>query len=288
MAKPVFRFAPSPNGHLHLGHAYSALLNLKMARELGGKCLLRIEDIDTLRCTPELEAQMLSDLEWIGFEWDEKPRRQSEHFNDYGEALKKLQALDLIYPSALSRSEIKKSVADKKEQGIDWQSDPDGTPLYPGNERHLDKAQQLQLIKAVKNYALRLDSKKANDLIKHQLSWIETSSNKNITANPLAWGDVILARKDYPASYHLCCTIDDALQGITHVVRGMDLYHATSVHILLSHLLNLPKPVYHHHKLIMDKNAEKLSKSKKHESLKNLRASGYTKNQMLEELNLTL
>ena len=276
MGKAVFRFAPSPNGHLHMGHAYSALLNQKMAREIGGKLLLRIEDIDTTRCTPELETQLLHDLEWIGFEWDETPRRQSEHFEDYAQALEKLAKLDLVYPSALSRGEIKKIIQTKKESGEDWPIDPDGSPLYPGNERKLDKAEQLQMMSEAQTYALRIDMEKAVGHIGHEVSWTEMEHKQPIIGDPQLWGDVILARKDFPVSYHLCCTLDDALQGITHVVRGKDLYHATSIHSLLYALLELEKPVYHHHELILDDNLEKLSKSKNHTSLKELKQAGMT------------
>ena len=286
MSKPVFRFAPSPNGHLHLGHAYSALLNQQMARQVQGKLLLRIEDIDIQRCTPELETQMLHDLEWIGFEWDEKPRRQSEHFDDYAEALNKLRDLNLVYPSTLSRSEIKKIISAKKEQGLDWPCDPDGTPIYPGKERELSLEQQSKSISSGNTYALRLNTKKAKNLVEQPLAWAELISDevKQIPANPMAWGDVIIARKDFPVSYHLCCTVDDAIQGITHVVRGKDLYDATSIHCMLHELFGHKKPIYHHHELILDITGQKLSKSKQHKSLKELRADGLTGEQIREQL----
>lgn len=284
MAKPVFRFAPSPNGLLHLGHAYSALLNQKMARAAGGKLLLRIEDIDTTRCTQKLETQMLKDLEWIGFEWDEKPRRQSEHFEDYAQALKKLEELGLIYPSSLSRGQIKKLITEKENHGESWPKDPDGTPLYPGCEKELSKTEHIHLIANSQTYALRIDMEKAAEKIEHEISWIEIGFEKPIIGEPLNWGDVILARKDFPVSYHLCCTLDDASQGITHVVRGKDLYHATSIHILLYELLDLKTPLYHHHKLILDDNSDKLSKSKAHTSLMELRQSGMTAEELQTKL----
>lgn len=289
MNQPIFRFAPSPNGHLHLGHAYSALLNQKMAREVGGKLLLRIEDIDTTRCTPELEAQMLRDLEWIGFEWDEKPRRQSEHFDEYADVLKKLADLDLIYPSILSRGEIKKIIQAKKDSGQDWPDDPDGSPLYPGIERGFDNAKRLELITSVKDYALRLNTRSARESILTTLNWAEKNNtqDKTIDANPLQWGDVIIARKGFPASYFLCCTHDDIIQGVTHVVRGKDLYHSTSIYVMLLEIFGAKKPLFHHHKLILDDNGQKLSKSKKHKSLKELRSSGITKNEILDRLGFT-
>lgn len=286
MDKPVFRFAPSPNGHLHLGHAYSALLNQKLAREAGGKLLLRIEDIDTTRCTPELEAQMLRDLEWIGFEWDEEPRRQSQHFDEYTQALEKLAKLDLIYPSALSRGEIKKIIQAKRETGEDWPNDPDGSPLYPGEERDFDNTQRLTLIRSAQDYALRLNMKSACKNVTSQLNWTElgTGQKETITANPLLWGDIIIARKAMPISYFLCCTYDDGIQNISHIVRGKDLYHSTSVHVLLSEIFGFQRPVYHHHDLILDDNNQKLSKSKKHPSLKDLKASGITADQIRADL----
>lgn len=286
MAKPVFRFAPSPNGHLHLGHAYSALLNQKMARAAGGKLLLRIEDIDTTRCTQELETQMLHDLEWIGFEWDETPRRQSEHFEDYAQALEQLAKLDLVYPSALSRGEIKRIIQTKKENGEDWPSDPDGSPLYPGHERDFDNAQQLELKTSGQDYALRLNIKSANNMITKPLNWTEQGTNQNetVNANPSAWGDIIIARKSLPISYFLCCTYDDGIQNISHVVRGKDLYHSTSIHVLLSEILGFPKSIFHHHDLILDDNGQKLSKSKNHTSLKELRQAGMTSEWLRQKL----
>lgn len=289
MTKPVFRFAPSPNGHLHLGHAFSALLNQKMAREAGGKLLLRIEDIDPTRCTQELEDQMLHDLEWIGFEWDETPRRQSEHFEDYAQALEKLAKLDLVYPSALSRGEIKKIIQTKQGNSENWPRDPDGSPLYPGCERNFDNAQRLELITSVQDYALRLNIKSARETITTPLNWTEqsTKQSETINANPLLWGDIIIARKSLPISYFLCCTYDDGIQNISHVVRGKDLYHSTSIHVMLGQILGFQKPVFHHHDLILDDKGQKLSKSKDHTSLKDLRHKGVTVEQLKEKLGFT-
>jgi len=266
--KSNFRFAPSPNGELHLGHAYSALLNLKMARDVEGKMLLRIEDIDTVRCTPELEKQMLEDLEWIGFEWDEEPIRQSARFDIYQEALDQLMDQELLYPTILSRSEIKKLVSEKGES---WPRDPDGAPFYPGSERGLSADEQTAILGADTPYTLRLDMTKTLSKNTIELFWVEDEDNTNITAKPENWGDVVLARKDTPASYHLSSVIDDADQNITHIVRGKDLYHATSVHTLLQALLDLPKPSYNHHDLILDSEGKKLSKSNKDTSLRQLR-----------------
>lgn len=280
--KSVFRFAPSPNGELHLGHAYSALLNLKMARAVGGKCLLRIEDIDRARCTPDLEKQMLEDLEWIGFEWDEEPRRQSEHFGEYKRALKLLLDRGLVYPAVLSRSDIKKRVFEKEASGVSWPCDPDGSPLYPGEERSLTMEQRSAILHGNAPYALRLDMEKA--IGEELYQWQET--DRIITADPSQWGDVILARKDTPASYHLCCVMDDALQGVTHVVRGKDLYHATSVHVLLQALFGYLAPVYKHHDLILSDDGEKLSKSRQSVSIRTLKESGKTPAEVVAMLGL--
>ena len=168
---PVFRFAPSPNGELHLGHAYSALLNLELARRNNGKVLLRIEDIDTVRCTPEHEKQLLVDLEWIGFEWDGEPLRQSSRFEAYREALAELRAPKLIYPAFWSRSQIKQFVAEYEAGGSKWPRDPDGSPHYPGRERDLSFAEQDALISSKDNHALRLDLKAAIGQIYKSLSW---------------------------------------------------------------------------------------------------------------------
>jgi glutamyl-Q tRNA(Asp) synthetase len=273
----VLRFAPSPNGHLHLGHAYSALLNDDMARERGGRLLLRIEDIDAQRCRPEYEAAIYEDLRWLGIAWDEPVRRQSEHFADYAAAIAKLEARDLVYPSFESRSEIAELVAERDRQGR-WPRDPDGVPLYPGRARNMPAAQRERRRRAGEPFGLRL----AMDAALAQagvLTWRETGSGPQgqsglVTATPQRWGDVVLARKELPTSYHLSVVIDDALQGVTDVVRGQDLFWATAVHRLLQTLLGLPEPVYHHHRLILDADGRKLSKATQATSLRELRATG--------------
>ncbi len=275
--RPVFRFAPSPNGRLHLGHALSALLNLKMARETGGRMLLRIEDIDTVRCTPKLEAMMLADLEWIGFEWDEPPRRQSMHFANYKAALDELQARGLIYPAFLSRARIKALAA----ADPDWPADPDGAPHYPGEERDLSLAAREGLMAGGADFALRIDMAKAIAVAGQPLSWRETGAGPAgetgvVPARPQDWGDAILGRKDTPASYHLACVLDDAIQGVSNVVRGADLFHATSIHRLLQELLALPAPKYHHHRLILGRDGAKLSKSRAGTAIAHLRDAGVT------------
>ena len=288
---PVYRFAPSPNGELHLGHAFSALLNLKKARAANGRMLLRIEDIDTTRCTPALERQMLQDLEWIGFEWDETPRRQSEHFDEYRDALMKLESDALIYPSALSRREISQRVETFEKSGTPWPRDPDGAPFYPGEERKVPPAERPKISSTLGSRIIRLDMSMACATLSTPLTWHELGKGPNgetgtLTAKPENWGDVVLARRDTPTSYHLACTLDDASQGITHIVRGMDLFQATSIHRLLQAVLDLPAPEYFHHELVLKSDQRKLSKSKIDTSLKEMREAGYSKEQIRSAIGL--
>jgi len=281
MSQAVFRFAPSPNGELHLGHAYSALLNQQLARQAGAKLLLRIEDIDLERCNPQFEKQMLDDLAWLGIEWDETPRRQSEHLQKYRQALEMLEDEMMVYPASLSRREIRRRVTEFETGGKNWPRDPDGAPVYPGNERDVSlKERQVRQVSREK-YALRLDMKNALLRMTPPLFWLEhgagpADESGMIAADPARWGDVLLGRRDTPASYHLACVIDDAAEGVTRIVRGQDLFHATSVHRLLQKLLGLPVPEYHHHDLILDHDGHKLSKSRKDTSLRQLREAGKT------------
>jgi glutamyl-Q tRNA(Asp) synthetase len=268
----VFRFAPSPNGYLHLGHALSALINFELARAAGGRLLLRIEDIDTARCRPEYEAAIYEDLAWLGITWERPVRRQSEHLDDYAAALKRLADAGLIYPSFETRGEILRLIAERDALGP-WPRDPDGTPLYPGQARNLPPEERTRRM-ARGPYALRLDMGAAM-LRAGPLAWRETATgDEQIDARPQQWGDVVLARKDTPTSYHLAVVVDDALQGITHVVRGQDPFAATSLHRLLQILLVLPEPIYHHHRLILDGDGRKLSKSTRATGLRELRAGG--------------
>jgi glutamyl-Q tRNA(Asp) synthetase len=280
MTVPTFRFAPSPNGYLHLGHAFSAVLNFAMARRHGGRFLLRIEDIDRTRCRPAYEQAIFEDLAWLGIAWEEPVRRQSEHFDDYAAALARLDAMGLVYPSFESRADIARLVAARDAAGP-WRRDPDGVPLYPGNAKALPTAERRRLIDSGRAYALRLDMAAAIAVAARSgsapLTFREAGSGPRtgiVAADPGAWGDVVLARKDTPASYHLCVVVDDALQGVTHVVRGLDLYGATGLHRLLQHLLGLPEPVYRHHRLILDPHGRKLSKSDAATGLRELRAAG--------------
>jgi glutamyl-Q tRNA(Asp) synthetase len=276
---PVFRFAPSPNGYLHLGHAFSALLNFDLARRVGGRLLLRIEDIDTVRCKPEFETAIYQDLAWLGIAWEIAVRRQSEHLSDYRAAIDRLSDQGLIYPSFESRAEIAALVA-QREANAPWPRDPDGVPLYPGVARMLAPEERARLLASDAPYALRLDMAaacaRAGDL-----SWIEHGEGPDgetvvVAARPQAWGDVILARKETPTSYHLSVAIDDALQDVTDVVRGADLFWSTSVHRLLQGLLGLAQPTYRHHRLVLDGEGRKLSKSTAATSLRELRAAGTT------------
>lgn len=271
-----FRFAPSPNGRLHIGHAYSALLNEQMARESGGQLFLRIEDIDQTRCTDALEQAIYEDLKWLGVTWEEPVRRQSEHFDSYQSALKELITLGLVYPTNMSRGEIKSRVKDFEAKGKDWPRDPDGAPIYPSEERAYASQKRLEIINGSKPFAWRLDVCQALQGM-GSLSWLEGRDNlTSITADPAIWGDVILSRSDAPSSYHLSVVIDDAVQGITKVVRGKDLFHATSIHRLLQTLLGLPAPTYYHHLLILDQDGRKLSKSIQSTGITELRKSGMT------------
>jgi len=286
---PVFRFAPSPNGYLHLGHAYSALRNADLARQSGGRLLLRIEDIDATRCRPEFEAAIYDDLAWLGVDWEQPVRRQSQHLAVYREALDRSTALGLVYPSFESRAEIVRMVAQRESSGA-WPRDPDGAPLYPGTAKTLSASARERLLASGAPYALRLDMAAALARA-GALDWHEQGAGPGgeasvVVAQPQAWGDVILARKDTPTSYHLAVVVDDALQGITDVVRGADLFWATSVHRLLQCLLDLPAPRYQHHALIRDAAGSKLSKSTRATGLRELRAAGLTPGDIRRQLGL--
>jgi glutamyl-Q tRNA(Asp) synthetase len=282
MSALVCRFAPSPNGYLHLGHALSALMNFDLARQAGGRFLLRIEDVDATRCRPELERAIYEDLTWLGITWDGPVRRQSEHLDEYRAALARLDAAGLVYPGFESRAEIAAQVAAMSQP---WPRDPDGAPLYPGNARSLSQPERARRVAAGAPYALRLDMAaaiaRAGASHAAPLTWTETGAgpdheNGTIKAAPQLWGDVVLGRKEAPTSYHLAVVIDDARQGVTHVMRGQDLFWSTSVHRLLQTLLGLPVPVYHHHRLVLGDDGRKLSKSTQATALRTLRQDGVT------------
>jgi glutamyl-Q tRNA(Asp) synthetase len=253
-----------------------------MARAAGGRLLLRIEDIDTTRCRSEYATAIYEDLAWLGIAWEQPARRQSEHFDDYRAALKRLDAMGLLYPSFESRGEIARMVAGRERQlSCDvprWPCDPDGAPLYPGDARTLSPSERRRRMEAGEPYALRLDMAAAAARA-GALRWTETGAGPEsetgaVDARPEQWGDVVLARKDMPTSYHLAVAIDDAGQGVTDVVRGQDLFWATGVHRLLQALLELPVPRYRHHRLIRDSEGQKLSKSTRATALRALREAG--------------
>jgi len=295
MPAPVFRFAPSPNDYLHLGHALSALVNFGMARAAGGRFLLRMEDIDQARCRPHYETAICEDLAWLGVRWEEPVRRQSEHFEDYRAALARLDSFGLIYPSFESRGEIARMIAERDEHsapGAGWPRDPDGAPLYPGTSRSLSVAARNARMQSGEPYALRLDSAAAMARA-GPLTFTETGAGPQaqtgtVLALPQSWGDVVLARKETPTSYHLSVVVDDAQQGVTHIVRGQDLFWATSVHRLLQALSGLPQPIYHHHRLVLDAQGRKLSKSTRSTSLHALRAGGASVADIRRMAGLTL
>jgi glutamyl-Q tRNA(Asp) synthetase len=272
------RFAPSPTGWLHLGHAYAALFAAEQAD--GGRFLIRLEDIDATRARPEYEEAIFEDLAWLGLSWEKPVRRQSDHFDDYRAALGQLEAKGLLYPCFCTRREIQDEIAraGNAPQG------PDG-PLYPGTCRHLDADERQKRLASGDAYALRLDVNQALQLIDTPLTFTEISRGE-ITADPSIFGDVVLARKDTPASYHLAVVVDDALQGITLVTRGEDLLSATHLHRLLQHLLHLPVPRWHHHRLITDEAGKRLAKRDDARSLKSLRESGWSPNRVREELGI--
>lgn len=281
MTVPVFRFAPSPNGELHLGHAYSALVNHSLAREAGGCFLLRIEDIDLARCTSAYEAGIYRDLVWLGLSWEEPVRRQSEHFSDYAEALGRLAEEELVYPAFMSRGEVRAHILDAEAAGEEWPRDPDGAPLYPPLDRQRAPAERHRLIASGAPFTWRLDTDAAIARIGTVPGWREEGMGPDggtgtVGSDPRRWGDVVLARRDAPVSYHLAVVVDDALQGVTHVVRGRDLFHATAVHRLLQELLGLPVPIYLHHDLILGGDGRKLSKSRQDTAIAALREAGAT------------
>ena len=268
---PTFRFAPSPNGRLHLGHARSALLNEGLARATGGRLLLRIEDIDRARCRPELEASLRADLAWLGLGFDGPVRRQSERFEAYRAALADLRGRGLAYPCFCSRRAVAEAAGGRK--------DPDGAPLYPGTCRGLPDAIAAARIEAGAPHAWRLDLDRALEAAPgpHPIRRFEPGGPETVVpAEPRRWGDPVIGRRDAPTSYHLAVVLDDADQGVTHVVRGADLLAATDLHVLLQALLGLPSPAYHHHALLRDAAGLKLSKSLGSEALADLRDRGVT------------
>ncbi|MFM9850185.1 MAG: tRNA glutamyl-Q(34) synthetase GluQRS [Hyphomicrobiaceae bacterium] len=275
--QPVLRFAPSPNGPLHLGHAYSALLAFDTARRLGGRFLLRIEDIDPGRSREEFVEGIYDDLRWLGLEWEMPVLRQSRHVEDYVAAAMRLEAMGVLYRCFATRAEIAAAQA-----ACPRPLDPEGAPVYPGLHKTLSAGDAERRIGAGEPFAMRIDVEKAVALAQAKLGgaplefveWDAHLQPHRVAADPQRWGDVVIQRKDVPTSYHLSVVVDDSRQGITHVVRGQDLYAATDIHRLLQVLLDLPEPVYRHHRLIADASGQKLAKSAGAPGLKDLRAQG--------------
>lgn len=271
------RFAPSPTGRLHLGHAYSAILADNAARSAGGVFLVRIEDIDRNRCRPEFETALLSDLAWLGLDCPLPVRRQSDHFDDYAAALDRLRALGVLYRCFLTRREISEqslSAPHAPGEGIDG-------AIYPGPAVAMSRDEEHARIARGETFAWRIAMKYSQDLLGEEFSRLEfferdlaTNVERRITAHPHLHGDVILARKDTPASYHLCVVHDDALQGVTHIVRGEDLRSSTHVHVLLQKLLGLPTPVYSHHALLTGPDGKRYAKRDQSLTLAALREAG--------------
>lgn len=282
MTQPLFRFAPSPNGLLHLGHAYSALLNADFARLFGGRLILRIEDIDITRCRPEHDAAIIRDLDWLGLRFDAPIRRQAQHFDDYRLRLRDLREAGLVYPCFATRKQIAQAVAEREaETGTPAPRDPDGVPLYPRLCAGLDPAEAQARIGRGEPFALRIDMAKAlaqaARIAPQGLAYQRFDRNgaiERVPADPARWGDTVIMRKEIPTSYHLAVVHDDAAQGVTHVVRGRDLEPATDLHVLLQCLLGLPSPLYHHHDLIRDEAGEKLAKSRVSTPIARLREEG--------------
>jgi glutamyl-Q tRNA(Asp) synthetase len=261
----VTRSAPSPTGRLHLGHAYSALFAWEAARAANGRFLLRIEDIDRTRCRPEFEQGILEDLAWLGLDWEKPVRRQSEHMDEYAAALARLREAGLIYPCFCTRAEIAR--AGQAPHG------PEG-PVYPGTCRALGAAEREAKIAAGTPYALRLDMAKAVAKA-GRLEWRDRAQGI-VVAEPETFGDVVLARKDTPTSYHLSVTLDDHVQGVTLVTRGEDLFTSTHIHRLLQALLDLDTPEYHHHPLVLGSDGKRLAKRANAPTLQSLREAGHS------------
>lgn len=282
---PILRFAPSPNGYLHLGHALSALIVWQWAKALGGRFLLRIEDTDLSRSKPQFVDAIYEDLTWLGISWEEPVRVQSQHLQDYQNTIEQLWQRRLLYPAPASRTEIKQAVKGLDDAQIPWPRDPDGSPFYPFSDR--DRAQTPETIPD--DVPLRLDVGSAlaelgARTISASILASPSASPQTVLLDPALWGDPLMRGRDRPVTYHLAVVVDDALQGVTHVVRGQDIEAATSLHRLLQNVLGLPAPHYHHHRLIMGEDGRKLSKSEGAKSLRSLRKAGLSRDALVEQL----
>lgn len=277
----ITRFAPSPTGFLHLGHAYSAFFSEKEARANNGIFLIRIEDIDKDRCSPKFENEILHDLAWLQLNWNDPIRRQSNHMDDYINALNKLKRLNLIYPCTLTRKELSEALSAPhfNLSEFDKQKAPVETYQYISN------SETERRLKSNTPHALRLHMKSALKLAGN-MTWYDKEAGVQ-KAEPEIFGDVVLARKDIPTSYHLSVTVDDAIQGITTITRGEDLFKVTHIHRLLQELLGLPTPNYHHHKIITDANGNRLAKRNKANTINALRELGTTPEEIRDSLGFT-
>ena len=286
------RFAPSPNGKLHLGHAFSAIISEKLAKKFNGEFIVRIEDIDIGRSSKENEELILFDLNWLNLKFDKKNiRRQSEYFDLYETYLRKLRDLDLVYPCWATRSEIKKTINNNKIKHSNWPIDPDGQYIYPGIYKNISPAERSGMMLSGKDFSWRLDIEKAikyaQNKIKSEIFFNEVGLEPigRRLAEPHLYGDIIIARKDIPTSYHLAVTVDDFEQNITVVTRGLDIYPATSIHRLLQIIFDFPEPEWFHHNLIRDKEGIKLSKTSDSTSIEFYRNNGYSVQKIKREIN---
>jgi glutamyl-Q tRNA(Asp) synthetase len=284
------RFAPSPTGYLHLGHAFSALTAFDAAREADGVCLLRIEDIDTNRCKPDFEAAALEDLDWLGCNWPEPVRRQSEHFPEYHAALETLAARGLVYRCFKTRREIAEDIARAPHHPGEG---PEGV-IYPGPPEPMSADEEAERLERGEAFSWRLSINACRDHLGaafDRLCFVETGEGPEgetgeVRARPETLGDVILGRKDVGTSYHLACTHDDALQDVTHVIRGVDLYFATHLHRLLQELMGWPVPIYRHHRLMLDESGKRFAKRDRSLTLRALREAGETPETLRERVGL--
>lgn len=282
------RFAPSPTGLLHLGHAYSALVAFTAAKAEGGRFLLRIEDIDQGRCKPEYEEAIYEDLGWLGLTWETPVRRQSDHFDDYAVALEQLREIGLVYRCFKTRKEITEEIA--RAPHLSRQG-PEGVP-YIGAP--LAALEERSLMTEGAPFAWRLSVRAAKEYLGDKfdaLTFTEVGQGPNgetgpIKAQPGIFGDTVIARKDFGTSYHLSAVYDDGLQNITNVIRGEDLYHTTHLHVLLQALLGLPTPVYQHHHLITDESGKRFAKRDQSVTLRALREDGATREDILARLDM--
>lgn len=280
MSAFLTRFAPSPTGLLHLGHAFSALTTFEAAQAEDGVCLLRIEDIDTTRCKPEFEMAVLEDLQWLGCDWPVPVRRQSEHFAEYHAVLDQLAARGLVYRCFKTRREIAEDIARAPHHPGEG---PEGV-IYPGPSEPMSAEEEAERLEAGDAFSWRLSITACREYLGarfDQLSFLETGFGSEgetgeVRARPETLGDVILGRKDVGTSYHLACTHDDALQGVTHVIRGVDLFFATHLHRLLQELMGWPVPVYRHHALMLDEDGKRFAKRDQSLTLRALREAGET------------